>query len=81
MHSVDNPWWNDIVTLIDDNGPMIKRGFVNVPNAPGLGLEINEDKIKEHLSKESNNFSVSPKGMFEETSEWDELDSHDRTWS
>ena len=81
MHSVDNPWWNDIVTLIDDNEPMIKKGFINVPDAPGLGLEINEDKINEHLAKESNNFSVYPKGMFEETLEWDQLDSHDRTWS
>ena len=81
MHSVDNPWWNDIVTLIDENGPMIKKGFINVPDAPGLGLEINEDKIKEHLAKESNDFSVYPKGMFEETLEWDRLDSHDRTWS
>tara|TARA_B100000959_G_scaffold286628_1_gene366161 strand:- start:2216 stop:3544 length:1329 start_codon:yes stop_codon:yes gene_type:complete len=81
MHSVDNPWWNDIVTLIDENGPMIKKGFINVPDAPGLGLEINEDKIKEHLAKESNDFSVYPKGMFEETLEWDGLDSHDRTWS
>jgi L-alanine-DL-glutamate epimerase-like enolase superfamily enzyme len=81
MHSVDNPWWNDIVTLIDDNEPMIKKGFINVPDAPGLGLEVNEDKINEHLAKESNNFSVYPKGMFEETLEWDRLDSHDRTWS
>jgi len=81
MHSVDNPWWNDIVTLIDDNEPMIKKGFINVPDAPGLGLEINEDKINEHLAKESNDFSVYPKGMFEETLEWDRLDSHDRIWS
>tara|TARA_Y100000768_G_C23984251_1_gene687779 strand:- start:1869 stop:3185 length:1317 start_codon:yes stop_codon:yes gene_type:complete len=88
MHSVDNPWWNDLVNLVGQEGPMIKDGYINVTNAPGLGIDINEEAMKEHLAQSSygvhgtnNKFSIYPKGYFEDTSDWDELDSHDRTWS
>jgi len=88
MHSVDNPWWNDIVSLVGQKGPMIKNGYVKITDAPGLGIELNEEAVKEHLAKSSeevhegnSKFSVYPKGAFEDTSEWDDLDSHDRTWS
>tara|TARA_B110000263_G_scaffold82515_1_gene72235 strand:- start:66 stop:1364 length:1299 start_codon:yes stop_codon:yes gene_type:complete len=83
MHSVDNPWWNDIVTLIGQKGPMIKDGYIELTNAPGLGIELNEEAIKEHLAQLSSNskFTIFPKGAFESTSDWDGLDSNDRTWS
>ena len=88
MHSVDNPWWNDLVNLVGQEGPMIKDGYINLTNAPGLGIDINEEAMKEHLAQSSygvhgtnNKFSIYPKGYFEDTSDWDELDSHDRTWS
>ena len=88
MHSVDNPWWNDIVSLVGQKGPMIKDGYVNITDAPGLGIELNDEAVKEHLAKSSegvhegkSKFSIYPKGAFEDTSEWDDLDSHDRTWS
>ena len=87
MHSVDNPWWNDLVYFVGQEGPMIKDGYINVTNAPGLGIDINEEAMKEHLAQSSygvhgtnNKFSIYPKGYFEDTSDWDELDSHDRTW-
>jgi L-alanine-DL-glutamate epimerase-like enolase superfamily enzyme len=82
MHSVDNPWWNDIVNLVGQDGPMIKSGYVTVTDAPGLGVELNEDAIKDHLAQSSDRrYAIYPKGVFEETSEWDDLDAHDRVWS
>jgi len=82
MHSVDNPWWNDIVNLVGQDGPMIKSGYITVTDAPGLGVELNEDAIKDHLAKSSGRrYEIYPKGVFEETSEWDDLDAHDRVWS
>ena len=83
MHSVDNPWWNDLVTLIGQDGPMIKDGYVQVTDAPGLGLELNEEAIKEHLAQggQKRNYDAYPPGAFEDTSEWDGLDAHDRVWS
>lgn len=82
MHSVDNPWWDDLVELQGQNGPMIKDGYVTVTDAPGLGLELNEEAIKEHLAEPSaKRHAVYPTGAFEDTSEWDDLDAHDRTWS
>jgi hypothetical protein len=29
--------------------PIINRGFVTVPDTPGLGVELNEPAAKEHL--------------------------------
>ena len=88
MHSVDNPWWNDLVTLVGQEGPMIKNGFIRVTDAPGLGIELNDEVIKEHLAESSQGvhgadtkFSIYPKGFFQDTSDWDKPDSHDRTWS
>ena len=83
MHSVDNPWWNDLVTLIGQDGPMIKDGYVQVTDAPGLGLELNEEAIKEHLAQggQKRAYDAYPPGAFEDTLEWDGLDAHDRVWS
>jgi len=82
MHSVDNPWWNDLVTMVGQDGPIIENGFVEINDAPGLGIELNEEAITEHLAKSSERrAAVYPAGVFEDTSEWDELDAHDRTWS
>ena len=82
MHSVDNPWWNDLVEMVGQGGDVIKNGYVEVNDAPGLGLELNEEAIEEHLAKDSERrAAVYPKGAFEDTSEWDALDAHDRVWS
>lgn len=83
MHSVDNPWWNDLVTMVGQDGPMIKGGYVQVTDAPGLGLELNEEVIAEHLAQASDRrqYGSYPPGPFEDTSDWDELDAHDRVWS
>jgi len=73
-HSVDVPWWEDLVVTTDGR-KLIEKGFANVPlDAPGLGIELNDEVVKQHLHK-------SDQSYFEPTPEWDELRSHDRTWS
>ncbi len=69
-HSVDNPWWGDLVDGIDK--PIVKNGFIKVPEGPGLGITLNEEALKQHL--------VEP-GYFEPTPEWDNERSNDRLWS
>lgn len=70
-HSVDVPWWNDLVKGIEK--PIVQGGFARVPETPGLGLELNEDVVREHL--------VPGEKLFEPTDEWNTDRSHDRQWS
>jgi len=70
-HSVDVPWWEDLVTGLDK--PVMQAGFVAVPDRPGLGVELNEDVVREHLFEGT--------GYFDPTPEWDETRSWDRLWS
>ena len=69
-HSVDVPWWQDVVAGLDK--PLVRDGFVSVPEKPGLGVEPNEEVIKQHL--------LEP-GYFAPTPEWDNERSWDRLWS
>jgi L-alanine-DL-glutamate epimerase-like enolase superfamily enzyme len=69
-HSVDIPWWDDLVEGIEN--PIIRDGFIAVPDTPGLGVTLNEDVVKEHLAEP---------GYFEPTTEWDQDRSVDRLWS
>lgn len=48
-HAVDIPWWGDLVT--GPSKPIVDRGFITVPDAPGLGVELNEQVVKEHIRK------------------------------
>ena len=70
-HSVDVPWWEDLVTGVDK--PLHERGFARVPDAPGLGVELNEAAVREHLR--------GGEGYFEPTPQWDSMRSNDRLWS
>ncbi len=69
-HSVDVPWWEDMVTGIPK--PIVERGFAKVPDAPGLGVDLNHEVVKQHL--------LEP-GYFEPTPEWDKERANDRLWS
>ena len=40
--------WMDQVVLHD--GPVIKDGFMPLPNKPGLGLDLNPDVVRAHLA-------------------------------
>ena len=69
-HSVDIPWWEDLVTGIPK--PVMDNGFVTVPENPGLGVELNEEVFKQHQRTP---------GYFEPTPEWNTDRSNDRLWS
>lgn len=81
MHSVDLPWWEDLVVRTDGRSGIIENGFVQVPDSPGLGVELNEEAAREHLNTKPTRHAVWPEGYFESTDEWNELDANDRTWS
>lgn len=44
---LDLPWWQDLVTGLPK--PLIQGGYIAVPEAPGLGLELNEEVVRQHL--------------------------------
>jgi L-alanine-DL-glutamate epimerase-like enolase superfamily enzyme len=46
-HAVDMPWWGDLVT--GPAKPIVQAGHIPVPDTPGLGVELNEAKVREHL--------------------------------
>jgi L-alanine-DL-glutamate epimerase-like enolase superfamily enzyme len=57
-HAIDFlDWWQKLVTK-----PVIVDGYIPVPDTPGLGIELNEPVIKEHLRYT---------GYFEPTPEFD----------
>ena len=70
-HHVDDPWFEDLVTGI--NKPILDNGFIKVPDTPGLGIELNEKAIREHLRKGEEYFAPTP--------QWDKEQSWDRIWS
>ena len=70
-HSVDVPWWDDLVT--GPVKPLVKNGFAAVPDGPGLGVDVNEEVIREHL--------IPGEKYFGPTEEWNRDRSNDRLWS
>ncbi len=46
-HAVDMPWWDDLVTGVSK--PIVKDGYITVPDTPGIGVELNEEVVKKHL--------------------------------
>ncbi|MCO5237797.1 MAG: mandelate racemase/muconate lactonizing enzyme family protein [Chitinophagaceae bacterium] len=73
-HSVDLPWWENLVKTTDGR-KLITKGFANLPlTAPGLGIELNEEELKKHLHPKD-------KSYFAPTNEWNEKRSHDRIFS
>lgn len=69
-HGVDVTGWEDIVTGLK---PIADRGFVKVPDKPGLGVELNEEAAKRFLKKGAT--------WFAPTDTWNTKDSADREWS
>lgn len=69
-HAVDILWWDDLVTGIEK--PIVQKGFVKVPEGPGLGITLNDAVVKQHL--------LEP-GYFEPTPQWDRERGNDRLWS
>ena len=71
-HFADVPFWSDLVTGVPT--PIIQNGHIAVPHAPGLGIDLNEEVIREHIVTDD-------PGYFEPTPEWDKERSWDRLWS
>lgn len=73
-HNADNPWWEGLVKMTGSK-PMITKGYANIPlDAPGLGIELNDENLKARMSKDS-------KGYFEPTPEWDSTGTtYDKLW-
>ena len=72
-HSVDVPWWDSMVTGAP--AKIVNRGFIEVPDKPGLGIEdYNDEVLREHLHPDY------PE-LWAETSRWNRSWSHDRLWS
>ncbi len=70
IHSTEVPFWDDLVNGISK--PIVQKGYIPVPDAPGLGVTLNDEVCKQHL--------LEP-GYFEPTTQWDKEQSHDRIWS
>lgn len=72
-HTVDVPWWDDIVTGLPK--PLVQDGFITVTDKPGLGIDdIVDDVLMEHLQDHAT-------GIWQPTDQWDHEYSWDRTWS
>ncbi len=75
-HDVDTPWYEDLVIGVPK--PIFKDGFIQVPDGPGFGIELNEEAIKEGMRQRR--WDVE-KWFFRKTDEWNEERSNDRPWS
>lgn len=73
-HSVDDAErWSSMVTGLPV--PLIKDGFIKVPESPGLGFEdISEAGVREFIDEND-------PGYFEPTDMWNIEHTHDRLWS
>ena len=70
-HSLDVPWWQDLVEGVEK--PIINKGFIAVPDKPGLGVTLNEEVVRQHLARGAT--------YFEPTPQWDHERSGDWLWS
>ena len=70
-HAVDVPFWSDLVDGIEK--PIVNKGYITVPDKPGLGITLNEAACKQHL--------VPGEGWFEPTDQWNNVRSNDNLWS
>jgi L-alanine-DL-glutamate epimerase-like enolase superfamily enzyme len=59
-HGLDLPYWTSLVTGLDEG--YMAGGYVTVPEAPGLGIDLNEDTLRQNLRKDGTYFA--------ETNEW-----------
>jgi L-alanine-DL-glutamate epimerase-like enolase superfamily enzyme len=67
-HSLDVPFWQDLVTGVEK--PIINKGYIRVPDTPGLGIALNDDELKRHLKPGTDYFEPTP--MWNEPQSWDD---------
>jgi len=44
-------WWYDVVEGLPSKNQIVKDGFIEVPDKPGLGIELNEKAVRKHLKE------------------------------
>lgn len=49
FHASDVPFWNDLVEGVAK--PIIQKGFITLPEKPGLGVTLNEDVARKYARK------------------------------
>jgi L-alanine-DL-glutamate epimerase-like enolase superfamily enzyme len=51
--SVELSFWKN---LVHREGNIIKEGYQEIPNKPGLGIQLNEDVCRKHLAERTSFF-------------------------
>lgn len=49
FHASDVPFWNDLVEGLP--APIIRNGFISIPETPGLGVKLNEKVARRYARK------------------------------
>jgi len=76
-HNVDAAYYDDLVKGVAK--PIVgKDGFVQVPDGPGLGFELNEEAVKDAIRRRSRD---PQQEFFPPSDQWNQERSHDRLWS
>jgi L-alanine-DL-glutamate epimerase-like enolase superfamily enzyme len=75
-HGVDVPYYDDLVS--GTSKPLVKEGFIQVPDGPGLGIELHTEAIHEMLRRHGRDPA---RDFFPPTDAWNDEKSHDRLWS
>jgi L-alanine-DL-glutamate epimerase-like enolase superfamily enzyme len=52
-HARDVPWWDDLVRPIGESGPILEEGWIDLPDGPGLGVEIDREVARRYLTDDS----------------------------
>lgn len=51
FHAQDVDWWDGLIA--GSGEPLIQGGYIELPDRPGVGIELNEDVVRAHLKPES----------------------------
>jgi len=54
FHAQDVPWWDELVVA---DQPLIREGYIALPDRPGLGVVLNEEVARRHLREDSTFFA------------------------
>ncbi len=73
FHSVDVPWWQDMVK--SSYSKIVDNGFIRINDEPGLGIHsLNDEVLEQHKSARYDK-------LWEGSELWHKFESWDRLWS
>ena len=49
FHAAHVPFWNDLIDGLEK--PLIQKGFIHLPERPGLGIKLNEEVARKYARK------------------------------